>query len=115
MKTIEEQEEIRCLNKSGKERWISKHLTQDPQYMRQMELMVADASQEKAHFESFIEAKTKLEVQEGELQKVDELLEADKEELGEVTENIGGDEFSQVEPPAEEKEVVPAKKETKKK
>lgn len=58
---MEEQKEIRCINKNGKVRWISEHLTKDPQYMKQMDLTVQHLDEkgqpEKPHFTAFKETK----------------------------------------------------------
>lgn len=52
---MEDSREIRCINKNGKVRFISEHLTKDAQYMRQMELTIEDVSVSKKHFEALKE------------------------------------------------------------
>lgn len=59
---MEDSREIRCINKSGKVRFISEHLTKDAQYMRQMELTIEDTSVSKKHFEGLKEKILKEEV-----------------------------------------------------
>ncbi len=81
---MKETEEIRCLNKNGKVRFISEHLAKNKEYMLQMGLTAEDPKLEKNHFETVKEKavnETKVV-----LEKQEEVIQDEFSEVPEIEE-----------------------------